>query len=65
MVCCAERLFFNVRLTSSLSKGMSGVGFFLVCKDLGRVFDNSFPACAFYIYIKKNYVIYIYKYIYI
>ena len=35
---------------TSLSTGMSsgsGGGFFLMCKDLGRMFDDSFPACAF------------------
>ena len=25
-----------------------GSGFFLVCEDFGRMFDNSFPACAFF-----------------
>ena len=24
-----------------------GGGFFLACEDFGRMFDNSFPACAF------------------
>ena len=27
--------------------GGSG-GFFLACEDFGRMFDNSFPACAFF-----------------
>ena len=25
-----------------------GGGFFLACQDFGRMFDNSFPACAFF-----------------
>ena len=29
-------------------------GFFLVCEDFGRVFDNSFPACAFFIFFSGN-----------
>ena len=28
--------------------GGGGGGFFFACKDLGRMFDNSFPACAFF-----------------
>ena len=28
-----------------------GGGFFLACEDLGRMFDDPFPACAFLIYI--------------
>ena len=28
--------------------GGGGGGFFLVCEDLGRIFDNSFPAYAFF-----------------
>ena len=47
------------RLNTSVSKedggGREGVviswifvaGFFLACDDFGRMFDNSFPACAF------------------
>ena len=27
-----------------------GGGFFLMCKDLGRMFDNSFPTCAFFFF---------------
>ena len=27
-----------------------GGGFFLVCEDFGRMFDNSFPACAFFLF---------------
>ena len=29
--------------------GGGGGGFFLACKDLGRMFDNSFPTCAFFV----------------
>ena len=32
--------------SSSSSSGGGGDGFFLECYDLGRMFDNSFPACA-------------------
>ena len=27
--------------------GGGGGGFFLICGDLGRIFDHSFPVCAF------------------
>ena len=26
------------------------VGFFLACKDFGRMFDNSFPACTVFVW---------------
>ena len=26
-----------------------GGGFFLACEDFGRMFDNSFSACAFFL----------------
>ena len=29
--------------------GGGGGGLFLVCEDFGRMFDNSFPACAFFL----------------
>ena len=29
-----------------------GSGFSLACEDLGRMFDNSFPACAFFFFFK-------------
>ena len=29
-----------------------GGGFFLACEDFGRMFDNSFPACAFFFFLK-------------
>ena len=28
--------------------GGDGGGFFLACEDFGRMFDNSFPACALF-----------------
>ena len=28
-----------------------GGGIFLACEDLGRMFDNSFPACAFFFFL--------------
>ena len=31
---------------------VGGGGFFLACKDFGRMFDNSFPACAFFFFFK-------------
>ena len=30
------------------SGGGGGGGFLLACEDFGRMFDNSFPACAFF-----------------
>ena len=27
-------------------------GFFLACEDFGRMFDNLFPACAFFFFLK-------------
>ena len=31
-----------------------GGGFFLACEDFGRMFDNSFPACAFFFKVEIN-----------
>ena len=31
---------------------LSLVAFFLVCEDFGRMFDSSFPACAFFFFFK-------------
>ena len=28
-----------------------GSGFFLACEHLGRIFDQSFPACAFFVFV--------------
>ena len=28
--------------------GLCGRGLFLACEDFGRMFDHSFPACAFF-----------------
>ena len=33
-------------------KTCGGGGFFLVCEDFGRVFENSFPACTFFFFLK-------------
>ena len=30
--------------------GDGGGGFFLACEDFGRMFDNSFPVCAFFFF---------------
>ena len=35
-------------LTPYVKGGGGGSGFFLAYEDLGRTFDNSFPACAFF-----------------
>ena len=32
--------------------GGGGGGFFFACKDLGRMFDNPFPACTFSSFFK-------------
>ena len=29
---------------------LAGGSFFLACKDFGRLFDNSFKACAFFFF---------------
>ena len=29
-----------------------GSGVFLTCKDFGRMFDHSFPTCAFFFFFK-------------
>ena len=34
--------------------GIGGSGFFLVCEDFGRMFDHSFPACAFFFFFKAD-----------
>ena len=33
-----------------LSRGSGGGGSFLACEDFGRMFDQSFPACAFFFF---------------
>ena len=38
------RLSFNWAVRCKFGSG----GFFLVCDDFGRMFDHSFPACAFF-----------------
>ena len=39
-------------LTNNLYFG--GGGFFLTCEDFGRMFSNSFPACAFFFFFKVD-----------
>ena len=31
-----------------------GGGFFLACEDFGRMFDISFPACAFFFFFNRD-----------
>ena len=33
--------------------GGGGGGFLLACEDLGRMFDHSFPVCAFFFFFLK------------
>ena len=37
--------------TASGCGSSCGGGFFLACEDFGRMFDNSIPACAFFIFL--------------
>ena len=37
-----------MRKSPLLFRTLNGGGFFFACKDLGRMFDISFPACAFF-----------------
>ena len=39
---CTDRAFLLLLLSCN-----GGGGFFLDCEDFGRMFDHSFPACAF------------------
>ena len=32
----------------------TGGDFFLTSKDIGRMFDNSFPACAFFFFLNED-----------
>ena len=43
--CDATEVHFDLRL---LGTSCSGSDFFLEFEDLGRTFENSFPACAFF-----------------
>ena len=43
---------FTFVLHNLLVGGGGGGGFFLACKDLGRMFDHSFPACIFFFFFK-------------
>ena len=36
-------------IVSKSGNVVDGGRFFLTCKDFGRMFDNSFPACAFFL----------------
>ena len=38
----------NKRIVGGGGGGGGGGGFFLACEDFGRMFDNSFPAYAFF-----------------
>ena len=42
---------FNLheKIEEDLTDGGGG-GFFLACEDFARMFDNSFPACAFFFF---------------
>ena len=43
--CC-----FRYIVKGKITKTLTGCGFFLACEDLGRMFDNSFLACAFFFF---------------
>ena len=47
-----SRLFSSSRSSHNhhFDYSAHGGGFFLACKDFGRMFDHSFPACAFFFY---------------
>ena len=38
-----------VQQTGTVVVAFSFSFFFLVCEDFGRMFDNSLPACAFFV----------------
>ena len=40
---------YIVTIVNAGGGGGGGGGLFLVCEDFGRMFDNSFPACAFFL----------------
>ena len=42
---------FNLheKIEEDLTDGGGG-GFFIACEDFARIFDNSFPACAFFFF---------------
>ena len=42
-----------VQSVGQLDPQMYGGGFLLACDDSGRMFDNSFPACAFFFFFWK------------
>ena len=56
-VCCFKLTLETRRVVACSEKfgclctaGDGGGGFFLTCEDLGRMFDTSFPACAFFLF---------------
>ena len=44
------KVFDRPRHLTNQKHDISGSGFFLMCEDLGRMFENSFPACAFFFF---------------
>ena len=42
----------GVKRGSLLGQGVDGGGFSLACEDFRRMFDNSFPACAFFLKVE-------------
>ena len=46
-LCPFLSLFLHLSVILYVSGGGGG-GFFFACEDVGRMFDNSFPACAFF-----------------
>ena len=40
---------YIVTIVNAGGGGGGGGGLFLACEDFGRMFDNSFPACAFFL----------------
>ena len=50
-------IFLNLVVMSAVARCSNQFrvsdGVFLACEDLGRMFDNSFPACAFFFFFLK------------
>ena len=38
----------SLSIDQAMSVGTKCGGFFLACEDFGRMFDSSFPTCAFF-----------------
>ena len=56
---CVSRLevcltALSVTSSDDAGGGGSGGGFFLACEDLGRMFDHSFSACAFFFFLVEG-----------